>query len=92
MKTAIHLRSKRSPDERSDIRVCLARGPACRCAHAGYPCIAAGACKVCSTDYEVAAIEELRFRERMATRATAARELLRRGMLAAAGDKPDNSN
>src|SRR2546423_15597277 len=26
---------KRSPDERSDIRVYLACGPACRCAHAG---------------------------------------------------------
>jgi hypothetical protein len=30
--------SERSPDERSDIRVHLACGPACRFAHAGYTC------------------------------------------------------
>jgi hypothetical protein len=41
---------------------------------------------------EAAAIEDFRFRERMPTRAAAVRELLRRGMLATAGDKPENSN
>jgi hypothetical protein len=38
------------------------------------------------SEEEVAAIEDFRFRERMPTRAAAVRELLRRGMLAAADD------
>jgi hypothetical protein len=44
------------------------------------------------SEAEVAAIEDFRFRERMPTRAAAVRELFRRGMLVAAGDKPKNSN
>jgi hypothetical protein len=41
---------------------------------------------------EAAAIEDFRFRERMPTRAAAVREILRRGLLATAGDQPENSN